>query len=133
MTEMDSEALQQELAHHRTERDKIRAIVGQIGGKTSAKWNKIFNIIFIVLVSLLFTFDLVQHFTWMPQILPSMISLELAVLLVSIKIIWMIHQQSRVEHFQFWILNSIEFRLTELARSIRELQQASKQPARPPE
>ena len=37
----------------------------------------------------------------------------------------MIHKQSKVEHFQFWILSSIEFRLTELAKDVRSLKDSS--------
>jgi len=32
---------------------------------------------------------------------------------------WMIHKQAKVEHFQFWILHSIEFRLNALAKQLR--------------
>jgi hypothetical protein len=56
------------------------------------------------------------------QIIPTLLSLELGVLLVSLKIVWMIHKQSRVEHFQFWILHSIEFRLNELSRKLDQHQ-----------
>ena len=133
MTEINAQALQEELEHYRSERDKIRTIVGQIGGKAVARRDKLLNITFVVLVVGLFLFDLIQHFSWMPKVLPSMISIELAVLLVSIKIIWMIHQQARVEHFQFWILNSIEFRLTELSRRMATLQQTAESAAETPE
>ncbi len=50
-----------------------------------------------------------------------MISIELGMVLVSLKILWMIRKQARVEHFQFWILHSIEFRLNSLAKNIREM------------
>jgi len=43
-------------------------------------------------------------------------------LLVSIKIIWMMHKSTKVEHFQFWILNSIEFRLNDVAKQVRQLE-----------
>jgi hypothetical protein len=33
----------------------------------------------------------------------------------------MIHKQTKVEHFQFWILNSIKFRLNNLSREINEI------------
>jgi len=125
MTELDAKSLQEELEHYRSERDKVRTIVGQIGGKGMAKRDKVLNIIFVVLVVCLFLLDLIQYFPGMPQVLPARTFLELAVLLVSIKIIWMIHQQARVEHFQFWILNSIEFRLTELSRRMAALQQTA--------
>jgi cell shape-determining protein MreC len=55
-------------------------------------------------------------------VLPPIVSLELAIFLVSIKIIWMIHKESKIEHFQFWMLNSIEFRLNDVARRIGEIE-----------
>lgn len=124
MTEIDTEAqaMQEELEHFRTERDKVRALVGQIGGKGSAKRDKLMNIVFITLVLMLFTGELLARMKIVDWGLEPMDSMGLAVLLVSLKIIWMIHQQSRVEHFQFWILNTIEFRLTDLAKNIRTLQ-----------
>ena len=36
-------------------------------------------------------------------------SIELGALLVSVKLVWMIHNQARVEHSQFWILNSLKW------------------------
>ena len=47
---------------------------------------------------------------------------ELGILLVSVKIVWMIHKQTKVEHFQFWILNSIEFRLNDLSNRLRSIE-----------
>ena len=116
MTELDPKALQEELEQYRSERDKIRSLIGQIGGAAGSPRDRLFNTLFFAMVVLLFVLDVLQHVGWMPRLWPSAISLELAVLLVSVKIIWMIHQQARVEHFQFWILNSIEFRLNELTR-----------------
>ncbi len=124
MTEadMEAQAMQEELEHFRNERDKVRTLVGQIGGTGSAKRDKIINIVFIGLVLVLFCTDLAKAVFHVKWGLDSIVSLELAVLLVSLKIIWMIHQQSRVEHFQFWILNTIEFRLNDLSKSIRAMQ-----------
>ncbi len=51
-----------------------------------------------------------------------MFSVEIAVLLVSMKIIWMIHKQQKVEHFQFWILNTIEFQMNNTAVRIRKIE-----------
>ena len=51
-----------------------------------------------------------------------MFSIELAVLLVSIKIIWMIHKGTKVEYFQFWVFNSIEFHLNDLSKHVREIE-----------
>jgi hypothetical protein len=73
------------------------------------------------MVSLL-VFDILRHAFHLSVPLPQMFSLEVAVLLVSIKIIWMIHKGTKVEHFQFWVLNSIEFRLNDLSRHVREIE-----------
>ncbi len=36
---------------------------------------------------------------------------------------WMIHKQARVEHFQFWILNSIEFRLNDVSKKLSRIEE----------
>ena len=119
----ETDLLREELEHHREERDAVRKIIGQIGGKSTRRTDKTVNIAFIVLVTMMFTFDIVRNFIALhiPNI-PEMMFLELAVLLVSVKIIWMIHRQSKVEHFQFWILNSIEFQMNTMARRMREVE-----------
>jgi hypothetical protein len=71
---------------------------------------------------ILFCLDLLRHLFHIELPLPQMFSVELAVLLVSIKIIWMIHKGTKVEHFQFWVLNSIEFRLNDVSKHIREIE-----------
>jgi len=118
---VDHDALLEELEHFRQEKERIRLLVGQIGGKGSQRRDHIINIVFITVMVFLFAFDLVRHVSNMQIPLPQMFSLELAVLLVSIKIIWMIHKGNKVEHFQFWVLNSIEFRLNDLSKHVREI------------
>jgi hypothetical protein len=51
---------------------------------------------------------------------------------VSLKIIWMIHAQTKVDHFQFWILNSIEFRMNMVSRRIAELDDVLRAMAKAP-
>ena len=119
----ETDLLKEELEHYRTEKENVRRIIGQIGGKASTRADKPVNIAFILLVFSLFAFDLIRHFVGIELTsVPERIFLELAVLLVSVKIIWMIHKQAKVEHFQFWILNSIEFRLNEITKSVRRLE-----------
>lgn len=115
-----SPSLEQEVQHYQQEKEKIRHVIGQIGGAQSQRRDTILNIVFIVLLSILLGLDLLGH--WVPSVrlFPSMLSVELGVLMVSLKIIWMIHKQSRLEHFQFWILHSIEFRLNELSRRMQQ-------------
>ncbi|MHA1574708.1 MAG: hypothetical protein ACTSXL_00970 [Alphaproteobacteria bacterium] len=114
-------SLIEELEQFRAEKEKIRMLVGQIGGKGGEKIDKIINISFIIFIIVLFSFDILRHFMGINIPLPPIFSLEVGVLMVSIKIIWMIHRQTKVEHFQFWILNSIEFRLNSLSKQIKEL------------
>jgi hypothetical protein len=119
----EADLLREELEHYRQEKETVRRVIGQIGGKSSKKVDRTVNISFIVLVFLLFAFDIVRNITGLdiPHV-PEMMFLELAVLLVSVKIIWMIHRQSKVEHFQFWILNSIEFQMTAMVRKLSEIE-----------
>jgi len=120
MDEMES--LRAELAHYKAEKDKIRDIVGQLGGTTARRRQRIINVVFLALVVSAFLFDVLRSvFDWGIPFLPPLLLLEIAVLLVSLKIIWMIHTQSRVDHFQFWILHSIEFQMNMLSRRISDL------------
>ena len=119
---LDPNALLEELEQFRKEKERIRMLVGQIGGKHSQKKDSIINIVFIIAMVGLFILDLSRHMFDINVPLPQMFSIELAVLLVSIKIIWMIHKGTKVEHFQFWVLNSIEFRLNDLSKHIREIE-----------
>jgi hypothetical protein len=118
---VDHSALLEELEQFRKEKERIRLLVGQIGGKGSERRDHWMNVGFITAMAFLFAFDLVRHIYHLQTPLPQMFSLELAVLLVSIKIIWMIHKGTKVEHFQFWVLNSIEFRLNDLSKHVREI------------
>ncbi len=130
MTEEETEQLLEELEQFRREKDKIRSLVGQIGGTKAASRDRIINLGFIVAIAVILAMDLVRHMLnidrwWIPE----MLSLEIAVFLVSIKIIWMIHLQSRVEHFQFWILNAIEFRLNDAVKRLRDIEDKIDKPS----
>ncbi len=118
----DTQALQDELEQFRKEKEQIKRLVGQIGGVTSNRRDAVFNFVFMALIVCLFIVDVLRHVVHLDVPLPPLFSLELGVLLVSVKIIWMIHKQTKVEHFQFWILNSIEFRLNELGRRLRTIE-----------
>jgi hypothetical protein len=130
MSEQDAELLREELDHFRREKEKIRMVVGQIGGAKAARHEKILTTAFVVAIVFLFAGDVLRHLLGVSVPLPPLFSLEVGVLLVSLKIIWMIHKQAKVEHFQFWILNSIEFRLNEISRRIQDI---ADQGTKPPE
>lgn len=120
--ESDLKTLQKELEQFRQEKEKIRNIVCQIGGVKATKRDRMINIIFLLSLAALFLLDVLRHFLGIHIALPALFSLELGILLVSIKIIWMIHKQAKVEHFQFWILHSIEFRLNDLSQRFRHIE-----------
>ena len=123
----ETEILRQELEHYKSEKERVRKIIGQIGGKTAKKKDLTINIVFLLLVISLFAFDFVRElFDLSLYKIPAFISIELAILLVSLKIIWMINKQTKVEHFQFWILNSIEFQINLMSKRIRELEEKLK-------
>ncbi len=131
MDEMD--VLRDELEHYKAEKEKIRNIVGQIGGATSHRRVVLINIAFLIVVLSAFVFDLLRHIMgWQVPLLPPLLLLEGAVLLVSLKIIWMIHKQSKVDQFQFWILNSIEFQMNMLSRRLVDLDKSVRNPDNTP-
>ena len=121
MEELNPIKLKEELDQFKKEKEKIRQLMGQIGGKHADRKDKIINWIFITAIGLLALNDFLHHIVGVESPIPTTFALEIAVLLVSIKIVWMMHKATKVEHFQFWILNSIEFRLNDVAKQLRQL------------
>jgi len=121
MNEYDTETLREELEHFRTEKEKIREVVGSIGGRVNTRRDKAINLVFAVVVISVFALGFLRYIIDINVFFPPSFYIELGVLLISLKIIWMIYRQTKVDHFQFWILNSIEFRLNSLSKQVREL------------
>jgi hypothetical protein len=122
MEDLDPIKLKAELDAFKKEKEKIRQLMGQIGGKHQEKRDKWINAIFILAIVLIGINDVFHHVGGYHTPIPVELSLGIAVLLVSIKIIWMMHKATKVEHFQFWILNSIEYRLNDVAKQLRQLE-----------
>ena len=122
MIEHDMTTIEEDLEQFRREKEKIRGIVGKIGGRATAKKDKIINIVFSAGVIILFVLEMLRHLFSIDVHLPPLLSLKLGLLMVSIKILWMIYKQGKVEHFQFWVLNSIEFRIDDIAKRIRNIE-----------
>ena len=116
--ESDNEKIEDELRaeirHYLDEKEKIRKIVGQIGGR-SRKGEKIINHVFVVTVLLAFLIALFFK-EW------RMLTIEIAVLLVSMKLIYLVSQEAKVNHFQFWMLSSIEWRLNDIGKRVRDIE-----------
>jgi len=106
------EDMKKEIEKFRQEKERVRTIVGQIGGVP--KFNtKAANIVLTVLVVVCLAISLVSlgRLQWA--------TLELAVAAISVKLVFLIHNQARVSHFQLWILSSMEWQLNELTKTIK--------------
>ncbi len=110
------EELLEEIQEFEREREQLKDVLGRIGGRSFSKRDNWINAGFLILILGLFAVELTTKF------LPWRISLELGVLLVSVKIVFMIHAQQKVNHFQFWILNSIEYRMNDIAKRVRKIE-----------
>ncbi len=115
------EQLIKELEEYKREKEQIKQLIGQIGGTQDSQKEKIINISFITAIGILFIFDLLRHGFHIEVPIPPLASIELGIFLISVKIIWMMYKQTKVEHFQFWILNSLEFRITDMQKRIRQI------------
>lgn len=112
--------LRQELDEFKKEKERIRNIVGEIGGKNN-KQHKIVSWIFVLLIGILLILGVVL------QKITLFLTLEIVVLLGVFKIIWMFYESQRANHFQFWILNSLEFRLNEIDKRVRRIEKMLKE------
>jgi hypothetical protein len=119
----ETKLLLKELESFKTEQERVRALVGRIGGRTSLQQDTIINIVFLLIVLTVFLFDVLRGiFGITVPGMPLALMEETALLLISLKIIWMIHKQTKIDHFQFWILTSIEYQLTEVAKKVKDLE-----------
>lgn len=114
------EELRQEIDQYLKEKEQIRAIVGTIGGKNS-KSEKLINYTFLTLVIIAFLLPFFfNDFT-------HMLSIEVAILLVSLKLVFFLYQSAKVNHFQFWMLSSLEWRLNDVAKKVGKIDKALKE------
>lgn len=115
--------LSEELKQFAEDRENIRNVIGQIGGQAAVKREKTITLLLVLAVLVLFVMDITRHYIGLPIPLPPLFSMEIGILLVSLKIIMMVHSLTRVEHFQFWMLNSIYYRVNELSRNVRQIRE----------
>lgn len=112
--------LKQEIDQYLKEKEHIRAIVGSIGGKSS-KSEKLINYTFLSFVIGAFLLPFIwKDFT-------HMISLEVAILLVSLKLVFFLYQSAKVNHFQFWMLSTLEWRLNDVSKKVGKIEKNLKE------
>jgi hypothetical protein len=47
------------------------------------------------------------------------ISLEIGILLISLKLAWTIVQSAKINHYEFWILQTLDFKVNDLRHDLR--------------
>ncbi len=106
--------LKKELEAFEKEKERVRSIVGQIGGVPKTRV-RLINILFVIVMVVSVAISIVADEKW------RLLMIELATVTLSIKIIYLIHAQMRVAHFEFWILSSLEWRVNEVMKQLRQL------------
>lgn len=107
-----------ELEEFNREKSRVRNVIGSIGGKSYNRIDTTINVFFLCIIAALFVLEMTT------KLLPIFISIEIGILLVSVKIVWMIHSHNKFYHFQFWVLNSIEFRINDLVKKVKNIEDA---------
>lgn len=105
--------LKQELEHFQQEKERVRAIVGKIGGVPTFN-TKLANWIFIVVIVITLAISIIGGKRY------QLLMIEIATVALSAKIIYMIHCQMKINHFKLWMLSSIEWRLNEMMKHVRK-------------
>lgn len=117
--EDEIEDLKRDLEHFQKEKERVRTIIGQIGGVPKFRV-KVLNFVFIfLLISSVALSVVINDEKW------RLLMIEFASVILSVKIILLIHWQMKVNHFMFWVLSSIEWRLNEVKKQIDIIQQAT--------
>ncbi len=110
--------LKWELEHFEQEKERVRAIIGNIGGMPKFR-TKLMNSLFLAII---LAAGVVSIFT---DEKIRLLMVELTTVMLSLKIIYMIHIQERVNHFKFWILSAIEWRINEILVMMKKEQRKS--------
>lgn len=105
--------LKQALESFKQEKEQVRQILGKIGGMPSFH-TKLINAVFIVIIVASGVVSVVSEDL-------RLLMVELTTVMLSVKIIYLIHCQMRVNHFKFWILSAIEWRISEMMVEVKQL------------
>ncbi|RKY06762.1 MAG: hypothetical protein DRP65_11340 [Planctomycetota bacterium] len=114
MIEEEVEDLRRELEHFQQEKERVRTIVGKIGGVPTFNI-RLFNIVFIAVMAATLFISLLSSEL-------RLLMIELATVALALKILYMMHCQSKVNHFQLWMQSSIEWRINEIMKLLRKNQ-----------
>ena len=107
-----------ELEHFEQEKERVRVIIGKIGGVPKFR-TKLINFSFIVVIVVAGVISIFSSENL------RLLMIELTTVMLAAKIIYMIHVQTRVNHFKFWILSAIEWRINEMMVRIKRIEKQS--------
>jgi uncharacterized coiled-coil protein SlyX len=75
-------------------------------------WEKVLNIVWLVATVGFFAWNMFGHGKL------ASVSLEIGILLISLKLAWSINQNAKINHYEFWILQTLDFKLNDLRHDI---------------
>ena len=119
MKEKEEEILEKDIEEFLIEKEKIRNIIGRIGGKVTFA-SRVTNFFWMAAIITTFVISIFMRDTL------RLMMIEVGVLLISLKVVYYFHRQAKVNHFQFWILSSIEWRINEIVKKLNELTKGTK-------
>ena len=101
------------------EKEQIRQIVGQVGGKPT-RMGRIVTVLMIVLIiaTLIAAPFLPKKFE-----LPAV---EIGLAFLSFKIFFLLKNEAKVTHFQFWMLSSLEWRMNDMSKRLTKMDENMK-------
>lgn len=102
------------------EKERIRRLVGQVGAKPTLV-KKVVNVamLSVIILTLVAAPFLPEKFE-----LPAV---EMGLALLSLKIFFMLQNEARVTHFQFWMLSSLEWRMNDMSKRLIRIEKALKE------
>ncbi len=115
--EEELDDLKKELEDFQQEKERVRAILGKVGGAPKFH-DKLANAVFIIFIVVSLVISVIGGDKW------RLLMIEFATVALALKIIYLIHCLMRVNHFKFWVLSSIEWRINELSKQVKELKKA---------
>lgn len=76
-------------------------------------WEKVFTIIWVVVTLGFFAESMFDEGKL------AEISLEIGILLISLKLAWAMMQEAKVNHYMFWVLQTLDFKANDIRADLR--------------
>ena len=117
---LKEEELKNEIKEFNLEKERLKEAIGSIGRRKNMKKETIINLLFLFLVLLFFILS------YTLEGITSILSIEIGVLLISLKMILLMQNQHKNSHFQFWVLSTLEYRVNLIDKRIKNIEKIVK-------